>query len=312
MTMLPMWIIFGVVVILMLFVDIRTTCDSHVMSMKKALTWTGIWVTAAGVFAWVIWGYFYSVMEPAIAEEKTIAFLSGYLIEKSLSLDNVFVFIMIFSHFHISPRYQRKILLYGVLSAIFLRLIMILMGVWLIERFSWLLYLFGIFLVLTGIKMFFSAEKVVDLEMTWAVRLLKKILPLSMDDKNGRFTFVENGKRFFTPLMMVLILIEISDIVFAVDSIPAIFAITTDPFIVFSSNIFAILGLRALYFVLADMMARFYFLKYALSALLVFVGLKMLLSSWIHIPALVSLAIIASIIFTTIFMGMFITKKKHE
>ncbi len=306
------WGLFLIAMCLILIIDIVGSGQAHKMSVKSALTWTGIWVGLALLFALGLWGYLKNTVGPMIAQEKTIEFLTGYVIEKSLSLDNVFVFLMIFNHFKVPLAYQRKVLLYGIFSAIILRLVMILMGVWLVEQFSWILYVFGAFLVITGLKIFKTTDKASDLNTNIVLRCMKAYLPLVDSFRGDRFSIIEKGKRFFTPLMLVLILIELSDIVFAVDSIPAIFAITTDPFIVFTSNIFAIMGLRALYFLLADMAERFHFLKYGLAIILIFVGIKMLIVPWVHIPTILSLVVIGSIILGTTVISMVYAKKSNK
>lgn len=306
-----MWGVFLLFVIAMLAVDIFACGGSkaHKMSVKQATYWSLIWVSLALLFALGMWWYLKESAGAVIAQEKTTEFLAGYVIEKSLSVDNIFVFLMIFSHFSVPAEYQRKVLLYGVLGAIVLRFVMILAGVWVVEEFSWVLYVFGAFLVFTGFKMTIAAEKEPDLNANPIVRYAKKILPFTNQFNEEKFSVIENGKRVFTPLFLVLILIEMSDVVFAVDSIPAIFAITTDPFIVFTSNIFAIMGLRALYFLLADMAERFHFLKYGLALVLIFVGGKMLIVNWWHVPTSLSLLVIGAIVAGSVGISLLVTKK---
>lgn len=306
-----MWGVFLLFVIAMLAVDIFACGGNkaHKMSAKHAAYWSLVWVSLALLFALGMWYYLKESSGIVIAQEKTTEFLAGYVIEKSLSVDNIFVFLLIFSHFAVPAEYQRRVLLYGVLGAIVLRFVMILAGVWVVQEFSWVLYLFGAFLVFTGFKMTIAAEKEPDLNANPIVRYARKILPFTEQFKREKFTVRENGKRFFTPLFLVLILIELSDVVFAVDSIPAIFAITTDPFIVFTSNIFAIMGLRALYFLLADMAERFHFLKYGLALVLIFVGGKMLIVDWWHVPTSLSLLVIASIVAGSVAISLMVTKK---
>lgn len=306
-----MWGAFLLFVLAMLAVDIFAVGGSKAqkMSVKQAAYWSLVWVSLALLFALGMWLYLTNISDAKIAQEKTMEFLAGYVIEKSLSIDNIFVFLLIFSRFSVPPEYQRKVLLYGVLGAIVLRIVMILAGVWLVQEFSWVLYVFGLFLVFTGFKMTVAAEKEPDLAANPVVRYVRKILPFSDDFKDEKFSVIENGKRVFTPLLLVLILIEMSDVVFAVDSIPAIFAITTDPFIVFTSNIFAIMGLRALYFLLADMAERFHFLKYGLALILIFVGGKMLIVDWWHVPTLLSLLVIGVIVAGSIAVSLSVTKK---
>ena len=238
-------------------------------------------------------------------------FLTGYVIEKSLSVDNVFVFLLIFGHFSVPVQYQRKVLLYGVVGAIVMRIIMILAGSWVVTQFAWVMYLFGVFLLITGAKMLFSNHQT-DVESNPVLKLAKKLLPFTNEFHEEKFSIKRDGKRFFTPLLLVLILIEVSDVIFAVDSIPAIFAVTTDPFIVFTSNIFAIMGLRALYFLLADMAERFHLLKFGLAFVLMFVGIKMLIVEWMHVPTDVSLMVIAVLLGTSIVASLLTTRHQHN
>jgi tellurite resistance protein TerC len=306
-----MWGAFLVFVLAMLAVDIFACGGNKAqkMSAKHAAYWSLVWVGMSLLFALGMWLYLTNISGGAIAQEKTIEFLAGYVIEKSLSIDNIFVFLLIFSHFSVPAEYQRKVLLYGVLGAIVLRFVMILAGVWIVEEFSWVLYVFGVFLIYTGFKMTMTAEKEPDLNANPIVRYAKKVLPFTDNFKKEKFSVIENGQRVFTPLLLVLILIELSDVVFAVDSIPAIFAITTDPFIVFTSNIFAIMGLRALYFLLADMAERFHFLKYGLALVLIFVGGKMLIVDWWHVPTMLSLLVIGVIVAGSVVVSLLVTKK---
>ncbi|RTK98036.1 MAG: TerC family protein, partial [Neisseriaceae bacterium] len=273
-----MWAGFIVFVLAMLAVDILALGrnGAHKVSVKEALGWSIVWVSLALLFNAGLWWYLDVNVGREVANTKALEFLSGYLIEKSLSVDNIFVFLMVFSYFAVPPEYQRRVLLYGILGALVMRAIMILVGVWLVTQFSWVLYLFGAFLVITGVKMLIFADHEPDLEKNPILRWLRGHLRITKDYEGERFFTVRNGVRYVTPLFLVLILIEATDLVFAVDSIPAIFAITTDPFIVFTSNIFAIMGLRALYFLLADMADRFHLLKYGLAMVLIFVGGKML------------------------------------
>jgi tellurite resistance protein TerC len=306
-----MWGVFLLFVITMLAVDIFACGGNkaHKMSAKHAAIWSLVWVSLALLFALGMWCYLKDSAGALVAQEKTTEFLAGYVIEKSLSIDNIFVFLLIFTHFSVPAEYQRKVLLYGVLGAIVLRFVMVLAGVWVVKEFSWVLYVFGAFLVLTGLKMMIAAEKEPDLNSNLIVRYARKMLPFTDQYKKEKMRVIENGKHVFTPLFLVLILIEMSDVVFAVDSIPAIFAITTDPFIVFTSNIFAIMGLRALYFLLADMAERFHFLKYGLALVLIFVGGKMLIADWWHVPTALSLLVIAVIVAGAVGVSLMVTRK---
>ena len=307
-----MWAAFIAFVLGMILLDIFALngSKSHKVSVKEAAIWSGVWVSLALLFNYGLWLYLKETVSLEVANVKAMEFLTGYVIEKSLSVDNVFVFLLIFGHFAVPVQYQRKVLLYGVLGAIVMRIAMILAGTWVVSQFSWVLYLFGIFLLFTGMRMLVAAEKEPDLDANPVLRLMKKLLPFTNDYHGEKFSVIENGKRVFTPLFLVLILIEISDVVFAVDSIPAIFAVTTDPFIVFTSNIFAIMGLRALYFLLADMADRFHLLKFGLAFVLMFVGIKMLVVKWMHVPTSVSLLVIGGLLVSSIIASLIATRKK--
>ena len=306
-----MWGAFIAFVLVMLALDLFVFGGrkAHKVSVKEAATWSGVWISLALLFNAGLWWHLNGTVGPELADQKALEFLTGYLIEKSLSVDNVFVFLLIFTAFHVAPEYQRRVLIYGVLGAIVLRAIMILAGAWVVREFSWVLYIFGVFLVVTGIRMLVMAEKTPDLEKNPVLRLARRHLRISEDYHGEKFTVVKDGVRYFTPLFLVLILIEVSDVVFAVDSIPAIFAITTDPFIVFTSNIFAILGLRALYFLLADVADRFHLLKYGLAMVLTFIGTKMLIAPWVHLPVVVSLVVIAVLIGASVIASLIATRK---
>ena len=307
-----MWAVFIAFVLVMLALDLFVFGGrkAHKVGVKEAALWSVVWVSLALGFNALLWWYLTGTSGAAIANQKATEFLTGYVIEKSLSLDNVFVFLMIFSAFNVPPENQRRVLLYGVLGAIILRAIMILAGAWVVSEFKWVLYIFGVFLILTGLRMLFGVEKQRDLRQSPVVKFARKYLKVSDDFDGEKFSIKQNGVRYFTPLFLVLILIELSDVVFAVDSIPAIFAITTDPFIVFTSNIFAILGLRALYFLLADMADRFHLLKYGLAILLIFIGGKMLAAYWIHVPTQVSLSVIACILTVSVVASLLTSKPK--
>ncbi|MFZ6843648.1 TerC family protein [Undibacterium sp. RuTC16W] len=308
-----MWGVFIAFVLGMLALDVFALggSRSHKVSIKEAAIWSVVWVSLALLFDLGLWMYLSDTVGRTIADAKAMEFLAGYVIEKSLSVDNVFVFLMIFGHFSVPLQYQRKVLLYGVLGAIILRIAMILAGTWVVTQFAWVLYLFGIFLLITGFRMLVAVDKEPDLDANPILRFAKKWLPFSNELHGEKFSFIEQGKRIYTPLLLVLILIEISDVIFAVDSIPAIFAVTTDPFIVFTSNIFAIMGLRALYFLLADMANRFHLLKFGLAFVLMFVGVKMLIVKWMHIPTAISLTVIASILISSIVASLIATRKKQ-
>ncbi|MBO7081754.1 MAG: TerC family protein [Neisseriaceae bacterium] len=265
---------------------------AHKIRFREAILWSVIWITVSCLFA--VWLYF-AVRERLgadLAQEKVMEFFTAYLLEKSLSVDNIFVFLMVFVYFKIPDEYQHRILLYGVLGAIIMRIVMILLGVVLVQKFAWILYVFGAFLMYSGIKMMLPEKEDRALEETPLYRTLRKILPVSQQNNGDKFFTIENGKRLATPLFLVLLIIESSDVLFAVDSIPAIFSVTSDPFILITSNICAILGLRAMYFLLAGASNRFVLLQYGLAFVLFFIGVKMLIASWVHIPTAVSLAVV--------------------
>ena len=306
-----MWAAFVGFVLVMLALDLFVFGgrQAHKVGVKEAAAWSLVWVSLALAFNAGLWWHLNGTVGAEIADRKALEFLTGYLIEKSLSVDNVFVFLLIFSSFHVAAEYQRRVLLYGVLGAIVMRAVMILAGAWLVREFHWVLYIFGAFLVLTGLRMLVMAEKEPDLEKNPLLRFARRHLRITEDYHGERFTLVKDGVRWFTPLFLVLLLVEASDLVFAVDSIPAIFAITTDPFIVFTSNIFAILGLRALYFLLADVAGRFHLLKYGLAMVLTFIGTKMLIAPWYHVPVAASLAIVAVLIGASVIASLFATRQ---
>ncbi|MGL4544929.1 MAG: TerC family protein [Plesiomonas sp.] len=293
-----MWIAFFVLVIGLLLVDLLVLKGgkNHKVSLKEAAIWSVIWISVAMLFNLGIWYYLDLNLGREIANQKSLEFLTGYVIEKALAVDNVFVWLMIFGYFAIPAELQRRVLLYGVLGAIILRTGMIFAGSWLITQFHWILYLFGAFLVLTGIKMLKSSDDEGNFDKNPLLVWVKKNFSVTHELDGENFFTVRNGVRFATPMFLALILVEISDVIFAVDSIPAIFAVTTDPFIVLTSNIFAIMGLRAMYFLLADFADRFALLKYGLAIILVFIGTKMLIIEWIKLPVLLSLGIVAAIL----------------
>ena len=306
-----MWGVFIVFVLVMLALDLFVFGGNkaHKVSVKEAGAWTAAWVSLALAFGVGLWWHLNGTVGPEIADRKALEFLTGYLIEWSLSVDNVFIFLLIFTAFHVPAEYQRRVLIYGVLGAVVMRAVMILAGAWVVQEFSWVLYIFGVFLVITGIRMLVMAEKVPDLEKTPVLKFARRHLRISEGHHGEKFSVMKDGVRYFTPLFLVLIMIEVSDLVFAVDSIPAIFAITTDPFIVFTSNIFAIMGLRALYFLMADVADRFHLLKYGLALVLTFIGTKMLIAPLYHVPVAASLAIVAVLIGSSVVASLIATRK---
>ena len=305
-----MWVGFTGIVMVMLAIDLFVVGGGkqHRVSMREAAAWSGIWVGVSFAFAGALWWYLDGAAGRAVANATALEFVTGYLIEKSLAVDNVFVWLMLFSFFAVPLELQKRVLIYGVLGAIVMRTVMIFAGVWLIAKFHWLLYVFGAFLLITGIKMWWFADEKPDLANNPVVKWIRGHMNVTNELHGERFFVVreQSGKwvRYATPLFLVLVLVEITDLIFAVDSIPAIFAITTDPFIVLTSNVFAILGLRAMYFLLADMADRFSLLKYGLAIVLMFVGVKMMLIDVFKIPVLISLGVVATIIATSIILSL--------
>ncbi|NKE71750.1 TerC family protein [Candidatus Manganitrophus noduliformans] len=287
------WILFNLFVLAMLALDLGVFHrKAHVVRLKEALGWSVVWICLALLFNLLI--YFW------LGQETALQFLAGYVIEKSLSVDNLFVFLLIFSYFSVPSIYQHKILFWGILGALVMRAIFIAAGITLIEKFHWMIYLFGGFLIITGIKMAFQKDKELHPEANPVLRLFRRFVPVTSEYHESRFWVIKEGKRWATPLFVVLLLVETTDVIFAVDSIPAILAVTRDPFIVYTSNVFAILGLRALYFALAGIMQLFHYLHYGLSLILVFVGTKMLISDLYKVPIGIALAVIAGILLISV------------
>ena len=284
---------------------------AHRVSAREAGVWSLVWVALALAFNAALWWWLDGQLGREIANQRALEFLTGYLVEKALAVDNIFVFVMIFGYFAVPAEYQRRVLLYGVLGAIVMRAVMILAGALLIARFHWVLYLFGALLVATGVKMLLFADHAPDLAKNPVLRWLRGHLRVTDDYHGDRFTVRRDGVLWFTPLFLVLVMIEISDLVFAVDSIPAIYAITTDPFIVFTSNMFAILGLRALYFLLADMAQRFHLLKYGVALVLVLIGAKMLLAELYKLPIGVALGLVALILATSVLASLWQARRQQ-
>lgn len=307
-----MWVSFVCFVLMMIAVDLFLAGGNkaHSVSFREAAVWSLVWFALSMLFNLVLWWYLKGTHGAELAAVKAEEFLTGYLIEKSLAVDNIFIFLMIFNFFAVPEAYQRRVLIYGVIGAVALRAIMIMAGAWLVQEFHWILYLFGAFLVVTGIKMLIFAEVEPDLNNNPLLGWVKRHLRLTPDYRGEKFWVRENGVRVFTPLFLVLVMIELTDLIFAVDSIPAIFAITTDPFIVFTSNIFAILGLRAMYFMLVGMADRFHLLKYGLAMVLVFVGTKMLIADYYKIPVQLSLGMVIVIIATFMIASLWATRKR--
>ncbi|MBK6537392.1 MAG: TerC family protein [Ignavibacteria bacterium] len=296
-TELLLWLGFGLFLAVMLALDLGVFHkNSHVVEFKEAITWSGVWIGLAIIFNI---GVFYFA-----GEVKGLEFLTGYLIEKSLSIDNVFIIALIFTYFNVPREYQHRVLFWGVIGALIMRAVLIAVGAVLITKFTWIIYIFGAFLIFTGFKMYFQKDHKIDPDKNPLVKLSKKLIPVTDQYNKEKFFVVKEGKRFATPLFLVLLLVETTDLIFAVDSIPAIFAISKDPFIVFTSNAFAILGLRSLYFALAGVIHKFYYLKAGLSVILVFVGIKMLLIDIYKIPIGISLGFIALVVIISIYASV--------
>lgn len=299
------WISFLAFVILMLALDLGVFHrKAHEIKLREALIWSAVWISLALIFNYGVYVF--------MGKQKAMEFLTGYVIEKSLSIDNLFVFIMLFAYFKVDVKYQHKVLFWGILGALVMRAIFIFAGVALINKFHWIIYVFGALLIFTGIKMVFQKEEQINPERNPLVRLFKKFFPFTNEDQDGKFFVKKNGKRFATPLFVVLLIVEFTDLIFAVDSIPAILAITNDTFIIFTSNVFAILGLRALYFALAGITQYFHYLKYGLAAILVFVGVKMTIVDLYKIPIVTSLLVISGILVISVIVSVLFPKKEEE
>lgn len=293
------WVLFIVFVLVMLALDLGVfNRKAHVVHFKEAIGWTIVWISLAGLFAVLLsqYGHVMTGNHAKPNSELSLEFITGYLIEESLSIDNLFVFLLIFKYFKVPAEQQHRVLFWGIIGALVMRAIFIFAGVALINRFHWVIYVFGAFLVYVGIKLFFQKGEAMDLENNVMLRFFQKHLRLTKDYEGGKFAVVREGIRYFTPLALVLLVIETSDVIFAVDSIPAILAITRDTFVVFTSNVFAILGLRSLYFALSGMMRTFHLLHYGLAIILTFIGVKMILSEWFKIPIVVALGVVVGVL----------------
>ncbi|MGH9580376.1 MAG: TerC family protein [Terriglobales bacterium] len=302
------WVGFNAFVLLMLFLDLKVFHrKSHVIEFREALGWSAFWISLAVFFAV---GIYFFWPEPELRHTKTLEFVTGYLIEESLSVDNLFVFLLIFSYFKVPRQYQHKVLFWGIVGALVMRLTFIFAGVALIRQFHWIIYVFGAFLVFTGIKLFRQEESEIHPERNPLLRLFRRFYPVTRRYYGDAF-FVRKRKIWFaTPLFLVLLVVETTDVLFAADSIPAVLAITHDPFVVYTSNVFAILGLRALYFALAGVMELFHYLHYGLSVILVFIGMKMLVSNLYKIPIGVALGVVAVVLAVSIVASILVPHKK--
>ena len=297
-----MWLGFFALIFVMLALDLGVfRRKSKVTSLRSALIWSIVWIALSLAFAYLVKVWF--------GPERAMEFVTGYLIEKALSVDNIFVFVVIFSAFAIPPLYQHRVLFWGIFGALIMRIIFIFAGSALLEKFHWTIYLFGGILIVTGIKLMMQKHGESDPGKNPLVKLTRKFMPVTDGFRGEKFMVIENGRRFATPLLLALVAIEATDVIFAVDSIPAIFAVTRDPFIVFTSNIFAILGLRSLYFLLADIVDRFVYLKLGLSVILIFVGIKMTIVEFVKVPIPFSLGVILGILTISILASLYKTKK---
>ncbi|MBI4596705.1 MAG: TerC family protein [Candidatus Tectomicrobia bacterium] len=300
-----LWAGFNAFILAMLASDLGVFHrKSHVVNLKEALVWSVVWIVQSLLFNLGV--YFWR------GPETALQFLTGYLIEKSLSVDNIFVFLLIFTYFRVPALYQHKVLFWGIIGALIMRAVFIAAGITLIQSFHWIIYVFGLFLILTGIKMALQKGKEIHPERNPVIKLFRRLMPVTAGYEESKFFVKKSGRYLATPLFIVLLVVETTDVIFAVDSIPAIIAITTDPFIVYSSNVFAILGLRALYFAVAGVMGMFHYLHYGLSGILVFVGLKMLASDIYKVPAGIALGVIAFILLISVVASIIRPEKKGE
>jgi tellurite resistance protein TerC len=312
-----MWMLFAAFVLVALVVDFlaMNKQGAHRVTMGEAATWSAIWVAVSFVFVALLWWYLGGMGSDetarSMANVKALEFVTGYLVEKALAVDNIFVFLMVFTYFSVPAEFQKRVLMVGILGALVLRAVMIFAGAWLIARFDWVLYIFGAFLVFTGVKMWWAAGQEPDLESNPALKWIRKHMRIAPDFDGEKFFTVVNGAKLATPLFVVILLIGIVDVVFAVDSIPAIFAITTDPFIVLTSNVFAILGLRAMYFLLAGLHEKFHLLTYGLAIVLILIGSKMLLVDLYHIPVSWSLAATVTVLAATMVLSLYVPARGY-
>jgi len=299
-----LWGGFAVFVVSVLVLDLGVFHrKAHAVSLREAAAWTAVWVSLAAVFGLGVWWW--------LGPTKALEFATGYLIEEALSVDNIFVFLVLFTFFKVPAEYQHRVLFWGILSAVVMRAIFIMAGAALLESFHWIIYVFGGLLVITGIRLFTQDGHEVDPERNPVMRVFRRFVPSVSEYHGQRFFISARGRRYATPLLAVLVAVEATDLIFAVDSIPAVFAVTRDPFIVYTSNIFAILGLRALYFLLAGVMDRFVYLKHGLALVLIFVGGKMLLSEVYKLPIVLSLGVVAGILAVSVLASIWTTSRRR-
>jgi len=306
------WVLFNVFVLAMLALDLGVFHrKKHVVGFREAIGWTIVWITLAAGFAVLIF-YFGHTMTGGHARpnsELTLEFVTGYLIEESLSVDNLFVFLVIFRYFAVPRRFQHEVLFWGVVGALIMRGVFILLGIQLLNAFAWVIYIFGAILIYSGVKLFRQQDAEIEPERNIVLRWFRKLFRVTEDYEDDKFFVVRRGIRYATPLAVVLVMIETTDLLFATDSIPAVLAVTREPFIVFTSNVFAILGLRSLYFALAGMIEVFHLLHYGLAVILIFIGVKMLASRYVHIPIVVALGVVAGVLLISIVLSLIIPKK---
>ena len=298
------WVVFHLGVLTALAVDLFSYRKPHAVTLRSAVCRTFVWIALSLAFNAIVWHW--------QGPDQGIDFFTGYLIEYSLSVDNIFVFVLIFAYFRVPPQYEHRVLVWGILGAIVMRAIMIWLGIALVERFHFVLYLFGAFLFITGLRMFGGKEQDLDLDNNLILKVARRLLPVTNDYHGPKFIALVAGRRMLTPLALVLLVIDVMDLIFAVDSIPAVLAITQDTFIVYTSNICAILGLRSLYFLLANLVTRFVYLRFGLALILCFVGAKMMVAKWIHIPNWLSLLIIGTTLLVTIVVSMHATRASSK
>jgi tellurite resistance protein TerC len=306
------WFLFNLFVLAMLALDLGVFHrKKHIVGFREALGWTLLWIALAGAFAVLIYFFGHTITGHRVRpnSELSLEFITGYLIEESLSVDNLFVFLVIFRYFAVPRKYQHEILFWGVVGALVMRAIFILVGIKLLNAFEWIIYIFGAVLIYSGAKLFRQQDDNIDPERNIVLRWFRKLFRVTENYDGHNFFVVRNGTRYATPLVVVLLMIETTDLLFATDSIPAVLAITREPFIVFTSNVFAILGLRSLYFVLSGMFDAFHFLHYGLSVILIFIGAKMLLSHYVRIPIGVALAVVAGVLLLSIILSLVFRKK---
>ncbi len=297
------WAIFLVVVFGMLAIDLLVfNRKAHAVSIKEALVWSAVWISLALAFGGVVY--------VQLGHEQGLQYVTGWLIEKALSVDNIFVFIVLFSYFAVPQQLQHRVLFWGIIGALILRAIFIVAGAALIRKFSWIMYIFGGFLVFTGVKLMFKQDEEVNPESNPILRVFRRFVRMTSDFRGGAFFVKENGRRYATPLFLALVMVEFTDLLFALDSIPAVFAVSQDPFIIFTSNIFAILGLRALFFVVGGILSKFRFLQYGLAVVLAFIGAKMLVVKWYHVPIGLSLGVIAGLLGGSIVISLLVPPKE--